>query len=969
MKKIIVLIILLLPGAGFIFSQVSNPVIIGTLKYNEKPADGVNVRLLKNDMEVDNITTSGIGKFTFTLNQNELYTIELFKTDFVIQKITISTKTASKSADGFLPLSITVAMIRMFSGFDTLFFRKPVMKIRYDEKQKGLAIDEGYQASVKKEYGNVMKKHAALKEKSFTEEIAKGDKFLKTKEYEEAWLCYDKATNYKPEEPYPKTKITEVKNIIFKQTTKEAAYKNAIANGDKLFNKNNPEARKYYEKALLYQPDAKHPSERIREVNEALDQFGYMKRQAFNNKIALAEDYLKNKYYEEALNVYQEANNLKPGNQNVLKKIDELKKIIRKNKNENAESMDAMNASGIINTKIENLQKELDIKEKSGNKKAVSEVMVSIGNSYYEAGNFGNSIEYYARSLKLKEETGDKKAVSVLYNNIGDIYATILNYEKAIENYQKALQTKEETGDKTGNEKILNKIGAMFYQEKNYSKAIDFFEKSYEIDERNGDKKNAASSLNNIGVAHYESGNYEKAVEYYEKALKMLEEIGSKKEISMSLNNLGNVNFDWKKFTKALDFYQKSLKYKEELHYEQGIVISLYNIANVYFETADYNNAIEFYARGKELSEKIKLTPYAYLNNKALAKVYCKINNFKKAYESLLAAKTMNEVLFDENTQKQISEIHYKYDEESREKEKKIENLEKQLAEQNLWVRFLNEKKVRDDDLYNKQRQIQKLKLAKERIISYSLFAGFLLLGIIALIFFNRYKIKKKANANLEKANNEILLEKQKSDQLLLNILPVKVATDLKEKGKSDPELYKNVSVVFADIVEFTKKSSVHEPHVIINELNEFFTALDDIVDLHHCERIKTIGDAYLAVCGMHIPVENHAGNIARVALGILKYAGERNNAAAIKWIIRIGIHTGEVVGGVVGTKKYIYDVFGDTINTASRLETCCEPMKINASEEIYEKLKDTFHFTFRGLIEAKGKGAINMYYLEGEKL
>ncbi|RKZ42308.1 MAG: adenylate/guanylate cyclase domain-containing response regulator [Gammaproteobacteria bacterium] len=218
----------------------------------------------------------------------------------------------------------------------------------------------------------------------------------------------------------------------------------------------------------------------------------------------------------------------------------------------------------------------------------------------------------------------------------------------------------------------------------------------------------------------------------------------------------------------------------------------------------------------------------------------------------------------------------------------------------------------------------------------------------------------------LAKRNNIIIQEKQKSDKLLLNILPIRVANDLKETGKTEPEAFDNVTVFFSDIIDFTKISSQLETPVLISELNSIFTTFDNIIELHQCERIKTIGDAYLAVCGMPEKNSNHAENIINAAIDILEYLTKRNqNMTQEKWKVRIGIHTGKVIGGVVGIKKYIYDVFGDTINTASRMESNSEQMKINISDTTYRIVKDKFKVTPRVPLSVKGKGKMNMYFID----
>ena len=152
----------------------------------------------------------------------------------------------------------------------------------------------------------------------------------------------------------------------------------------------------------------------------------------------------------------------------------------------------------------------------------------------------------------------------------------------------------------------------------------------------------------------------------------------------------------------------------------------------------------------------------------------------------------------------------------------------------------------------------------------------------------------------------------------------------------------------------------------LIQELSDIFTNFDRIVGIYHSQRIKTIGDAYLCVCGMPSADPKHANNLINAALDIIAYLEERNKSSTIQWRIRVGIHSGPVVGGIVGTKKYIYDVFGDTINTASRMESNSEPMRINISNSTRELVKNSFKLTARGEFEAKGKGVMTMYFVDG---
>ncbi len=210
----------------------------------------------------------------------------------------------------------------------------------------------------------------------------------------------------------------------------------------------------------------------------------------------------------------------------------------------------------------------------------------------------------------------------------------------------------------------------------------------------------------------------------------------------------------------------------------------------------------------------------------------------------------------------------------------------------------------------------------------------------------------------------ELDRERQKSDKLLHNILPKKVISELKQKGHTNPEIFHHVTVLFSDIVGFTNISAQLPVETLITELNDIFTEFDTIVEKHKCERIKTIGDAYMAVCGLPEDNVNHCVNMVNAAWQMMSAIEKRNQQHQIQWEIRIGIHTGHVIGSVVGTKKYIYDVFGDTVNTASRLQTHSIPMRINVSADVRDKIKDAYAFENRGKIPIKGKKEMEMFFV-----
>lgn len=225
---------------------------------------------------------------------------------------------------------------------------------------------------------------------------------------------------------------------------------------------------------------------------------------------------------------------------------------------------------------------------------------------------------------------------------------------------------------------------------------------------------------------------------------------------------------------------------------------------------------------------------------------------------------------------------------------------------------------------------------------------------------------KAKLEEEVTLRTAEIVEEKKKSDELLLNILPEEVARELKEKGHTTAHQYDSVSVMFTDFVDFTVAGSQMESQALVEELDSCFKAFDEIMGKHGIEKIKTIGDAYLAVCGLPTADPEHAVKTVAAAKDIIAYMQQRRAIIGDKTFeVRIGIHSGEVVAGIVGVKKFAYDIWGDTVNTAARMESNSEPGKINISQTTYELVKDSYTCIYRGELEAKNKGMMKMYFVE----
>jgi class 3 adenylate cyclase len=246
------------------------------------------------------------------------------------------------------------------------------------------------------------------------------------------------------------------------------------------------------------------------------------------------------------------------------------------------------------------------------------------------------------------------------------------------------------------------------------------------------------------------------------------------------------------------------------------------------------------------------------------------------------------------------------------------------------------------------------------------LLGSFLLIaGSIRFYFQQQTKRLKERNVALEQKVNErtqeFQIQKKQAEDLLLNILPADIVTELKTKGATEARSHENISVLFTDFVNFTGISAKLSPADLVQEIDRSFKAFDQIMDKHGIEKIKTIGDSYMAVGGLNKnPLEGALATI-HAALDIIEFV--QNNDCLFE--IRIGINTGPVIAGVVGHKKFAYDIWGSTVNIASRMESNGIPMRINISQSTYLQVKDYIHCTYRGQVEVKNMGAMEMYLVD----
>ena len=217
---------------------------------------------------------------------------------------------------------------------------------------------------------------------------------------------------------------------------------------------------------------------------------------------------------------------------------------------------------------------------------------------------------------------------------------------------------------------------------------------------------------------------------------------------------------------------------------------------------------------------------------------------------------------------------------------------------------------------------------------------------------------------DLKTQKRKLLIEKQKSESILKALLPSKIIHEIKKTGYSAPKRYQDVVVIFIDLVNFTSKTNTMSPRRLIKELNELYLAYDEIISKCNCTRIKTVGDAYIATCGLPKPNINAITDAAKAALELRKYIINRNLSNQIKWGIRIGMFYGDVIGSLVSLSNYTFDIFGNTVNMAARFQTLCDPMQINIPLSMKEVLQDKYQIIERLPRKVKGTGVMPMYYL-----
>jgi class 3 adenylate cyclase/Tfp pilus assembly protein PilF len=537
-------------------------------------------------------------------------------------------------------------------------------------------------------------------------------------------------------------------------------------------------------------------------------------------------------------------------------------------------------------------KKSLDIYKQLDFVEGVSQQLGNLGIVSMNLSNFTAALDYYQQALKIAEKDGIQSSIARQNGNIGIVYTYLKDYNKALKYYRKSLELTEKEIEKDKISKLFGNIAWNYTFLKDYDKALDYYQRALKLDEELGNAKSIAIRLGNIGILYWEMLDYAKAYDYYNRALKMNEEIGSKSGIAVNLGNLAAVHY-----ILSQDSVIRELKPTN----------TIFNLDKGY----NLKKSIEYAQKSKEISLEIGDKRQLMEVYSTLDKAYESIGNYENAYKYQTDWAKLKDSIFSVEKTTEIANLEAKKENEIKEKELKLKDLE--------LLRKVNEQTA--------------------------LFVGLATVVVLLLVIF---------------------MQRRKSEKLLLNIMPEKIAKRLKRNEKNIADRFEEVSIIFVDIVGFTSYSRGTEPEEIVSALNDIFTRFDILSIKHGLEKIKTIGDCYMAVAGLPEPHDNHALATARFALEAKDLMHNYVTPDGHKLLFRIGIDAGPVVAGVIGESKFSYDLWGDAVNMASRMESTGLPNEIQVTENFVNEVKDFgIKYKERGEVEIKGKGKVITYLLK----
>ncbi|QYA26466.1 tetratricopeptide repeat protein [Gramella sp. MT6] len=503
----------------------------------------------------------------------------------------------------------------------------------------------------------------------------------------------------------------------------------------------------------------------------------------------------------------------------------------------------------------------------------------------------------------------------------------------------------------------------------NYTEALKAFFKSEEQAVLAGDELGKSAVLISIADTYSEMGNSKNAKSYYKRGLREVREINDSMVLATTLLNAGDEYLKTKQYDSALIYFEESGLIFKELNVPIGLAYNYGNSGMVYAEQGKDELAEKRISEAIDILKKLEdYSPISvYLNY--MSDIYFRKNKLDKAFSYAEQSLGLAERY---NLKKQISEAHLQLSELNKNRgdyknafnnyenfvlyRDSINNLETVQEMARLRTDYEVSQKQVQLDLVEQQRKTQKAVLIGIAI-------ALLLIAILAIGLFRRNKFISRTKAIIEK-------EKNRSEKLLLNILPKDTAMELRDSGKVVAKKFDSVSVLFGDFVGFTSYSERLSPEEVVDSVDFYFSKFDEIVEKYGLEKIKTLGDCYMCAGGLPFPSQDHAQRIVMAAFEMTEFVRSSKARSEIEYKelnfdLKIGINSGPVVAGVVGTKKFAYDIWGDTVNIASRMESHSEPGKINISEKTCELIDRDFECEYRGEFEVKNKGFMKMYFVK----
>ncbi len=552
-----------------------------------------------------------------------------------------------------------------------------------------------------------------------------------------------------------------------------------------------------------------------------------------------------------------------------------------------------------------------------------------------------NEVSNSALGLKYADElialSNSKKNYLYLYRGyyqkgnkqqfVGDLNKALDAFIKSVE---AAIKAKYNVGQGTAYMAIADVYSVMG----NAVNAEIYYNKSILILRKTDNNIALASCLLNAGDEYLKNKKYDLALKYFNESITIFKKSNYKMGIAYNLGEIGKVYFNQGKINLAKKNINQSIQMLEELKDYYGISDYLLNLSDITIQQNHQKEALEYAKRSLELAQKYGLKDQVSQSNLKLSELYQKAGNSSESFK------------------------HYKNHIAYRDSVTNLKAIQ-QMAD--LRTNHEVSQKQIEVDLLEKDSEIKQLKVKRQKNIIYATAISTFLILLLAIGLFRRYQFIKKTKSIIEE-------EKNRSDNLLLNILPEQTANELKQNGKVLAKKFESVTVLFTDFKGFTQYAENLSPEKLVESVDYYFSKFDAIMQKYELEKIKTVGDAYMCAAGLPFVTTDHAYKMVLAAQEIICFVDDSlkmKTENETRFEIRVGINSGPVVAGVVGTKKFAYDIWGDTVNIASRMEYCSEPGKINISQNTYELIKDDFACDYRGEIEVKNRGMMKMYFVK----